>query len=61
MCKGLPTEFSTFMNYVKALKFEEQPDYSYLRGLFREVFKRFKFELDYKYDWNKPDDKIFIE
>lgn len=61
LCKGLPTEFVIFMNYVKALKFEEKPDYSYLRGLFKDIFKKFNFELDYKYDWSKLGDKITIE
>jgi hypothetical protein len=35
LCKGLPDEFSQFMNYTKNLKFDEKPDYSYIRTLFR--------------------------
>ena len=51
LCKGLPIEFSTYMNYCRTLKFEVKPDYSYLRKMFRELFIREGFELDYMYDW----------
>ncbi len=43
------------MNYfhnVKALGFEEKPEYSYLKSLFENLFDRFNFENDYNYDWN---------
>jgi len=51
LCKGLPIEFSTYMNYCRTLKFEDKPDYSYLRKMFKELFIREGFELDYMYDW----------
>jgi len=35
LCKGLPTEFCTYFNYVKTLGFEERPDYDFLKKLFR--------------------------
>lgn len=31
LCKGLPPEFNQYMNYCRNLKFEERPDYQYLR------------------------------
>jgi hypothetical protein len=39
------------MNYCKTLKFEDKPDYSYLRRMFRDLFERIGFELDFQYDW----------
>lgn len=34
------------------LRFEERPDYSYLRHLFRAIFIRQGFTYDYVFDWN---------
>ena len=34
LCSGLPNEFLHYMNYCKNLKFEERPDYDFLKGLF---------------------------
>lgn len=61
LCKGLPNEFVLYMNHVKGLKFEEKPDYHYLRGLFRDVFKKSNMELDYRFDWTKPGEKVTVE
>lgn len=35
LCKGYPAEFSMYLNYCRSLRFEEPPDYMYLRQLFR--------------------------
>lgn len=35
LCKGFPAEFSMYLNYCRSLRFDEQPDYMYLRQLFR--------------------------
>lgn len=35
LCKGFPMELSQYLTYCKNLKFEEKPDYQYLRGLFK--------------------------
>jgi hypothetical protein len=40
LCQGFPEEFSLFMNYCKKLKFEDRPDYAYLRKLFKDLFYR---------------------
>ncbi|KAI6142193.1 hypothetical protein BKA82DRAFT_34565 [Pisolithus tinctorius] len=34
-----PSEFSILLNYAQALQFDDKPDYSYLRKLFREGFQ----------------------
>lgn len=49
LCKGQPKEFVTYFNYCKNLRFEDKPDYSHLRKLFREVLKSHNLEHDYMY------------
>lgn len=44
-------EFILYLNYCRGLKFEEKPDYNYLRKLFKELFVKEAFEFDYVYDW----------
>jgi calcium-dependent protein kinase len=34
LCYGLPDELAYYLNYCKSLRFEDRPDYDYLRGLF---------------------------
>ena len=51
LCKGLPEAFSTYIDYCRKLKFEDTPDYSYLRRLFKNVFAQQEYKLDYVYDW----------
>lgn len=55
LCKGLPTEFVGYINYCKKLKFEETPDYDYLRKLFNDLFAKSGFVHDSKMDWNMID------
>eukprot|EP00002_Diphylleia_rotans_P033661 TRINITY_DN7176_c0_g1_i3.p1 TRINITY_DN7176_c0_g1~~TRINITY_DN7176_c0_g1_i3.p1 ORF type:complete len:401 (+),score=60.77 TRINITY_DN7176_c0_g1_i3:101-1303(+) len=51
LCKGYPEEFAVYLNYCKTLKFEEKPDYSFLRKLLRDAFIREGFQYDNTYDW----------
>ena len=52
LCQGLPPPFAMYLNYVRDLKFEEEPDYSYLRQLFRNLFREFNYSYDHAFDWN---------
>lgn len=45
-------EFKTYFDYCTGLQFEERPDYKMLRNLFKNVFDRYNYEMDFKYDWN---------
>jgi len=49
--QGHPAEFAMYLNYCRALQFEEMPDYVYLRQLFRLLFRTMNFQYDYVYDW----------
>ena len=51
LCHGFPSEFGIFLNYARALCFDDKPDYSYLRKLFHDLFFREGFQFDYVFDW----------
>jgi serine/threonine protein kinase len=52
LCKGFPIEFSNYLGYCRSLRFDDRPDYQYLRQLFRNLFHRQGFTYDYMFDWN---------
>ncbi|OAF55060.1 serine/threonine protein kinase [Pseudogymnoascus destructans] len=49
--KGFPDEFAIYLDYTRSLRFDDKPDYFYLRKIFRELSVREGFEYDYKFDW----------
>jgi len=51
LCKNFPKEFVTYLNHCRGLKFEDKPEYSMLRGLFRNLFFREGYAADYRFDW----------
>lgn len=57
LCLGLPVEFAGYLDYVRQLRFEDSPDYSSLRRMFRELFMREGFVYDYIFDWVKIKDE----
>lgn len=40
-----------YLNYTRGLRFEESPDYMYLRQLFRILFRTLNHQYDYTFDW----------
>jgi len=58
LCKDMPEEFITYMSYCRGLKFEEKPDYNYLRELFKKSFETLNYEYDYAFDWSELGSKI---
>jgi len=51
LCKGFPSEFATYLNFCRSLRFDDKPDYTYLRQLFRNLFHREGYTYDYVFDW----------
>jgi casein kinase I homolog HRR25 len=51
LCRGFPNEFAIYLNYTRSLRFDDKPDYSYLRKIFRDLFVRESFQYDYVFDW----------
>lgn len=56
LCNGLPEEFAQYCSYCRMLKFEDKPDYSYVRSLFKNLLKAQEYDYDYKYDWVDDED-----
>ena len=53
LCAEIPSEFVTYMKAVRALAFEERPDYDGMRQIFKDLFYQRGFEYDYNFDWMK--------
>ena len=52
LCRDLPKEMVQYMKYVKNLKFEEEPNYAYLRNLFVQMMEKQGFEEGtYFFSW----------
>ncbi|XP_022871377.1 casein kinase 1-like protein 10 [Olea europaea var. sylvestris] len=51
LCKSYPSEFISYFHYCRSLQFEDKPDYSYLKRLFRDLFIREGYQFDYVFDW----------
>ena len=56
LCKGLPKSFVTFTDYVKSLKFDETPNYKYLKSLFIDSLKEMGEQNDEAFSWIDPKD-----
>ena len=53
LCCGLPSEFVDYVKYCKGLAFEQDPDYEYLRNLFRKILLDINQINDMKFSWSK--------
>lgn len=60
LCKGYPAEFAMYINYCRGLRFEEAPDYMYLRQLFRILFRTLSHQYDYIFDWTMLKQKTTV-
>ncbi|TPX42786.1 hypothetical protein SeMB42_g04988 [Synchytrium endobioticum] len=61
LCRGLPDEFHIYLNYTRSLRFDEEPDYSYLQKLFKDLFIREGFEgfyYEHVFDWTKSKEMV---
>jgi serine/threonine protein kinase len=51
LCRGCPAEFAVYLNYCKNLRFEDRPDYTYLKRLFKDLFLKENYTHDSIFDW----------
>ena len=51
LCKRFPKEFKTYLTYCRSLRFDDKPDYQYIRRLFRDLFFRQGYAADFRFDW----------
>ena len=59
LCSGLPKETVKFIQYARDMKFEDKPNYSYLRSLLKHMAAKSGYKMDYnKFDWIVNDNKV---
>lgn len=54
LCKGMPSQVVDYFRLVRRLEFDERPDYSLLRNLFRAALERRQLQDDGVFDWLVP-------
>ena len=54
LCHGFPIEFKKYVEYTRNLAYEEDPDYSMLKNLFKSILQVENINKDnfYVYDWD---------
>ena len=53
LCRGCPVEFQEFIQYCRELQFDAKPNMTYVRNLFRDLYRRHGFEKKSKqWDWD---------
>ena len=52
LCENLPEEFRLYMEHCRDLRFEDKPEYTQMRKLFRNRLKLLGYSFDYTYDWS---------
>ena len=54
LCQGLPHEMVEYMKYARHLGFEQDPDYKYLRNLFKSILRQLNANIErYLFSWIK--------
>ncbi|KAH8074510.1 protein kinase [Aureococcus anophagefferens] len=54
LCRGCPVEFQEFIQYCRELQFDAKPNMTYVRNLFRDLYRRHGFENPKQWDWDAP-------
>ena len=62
LCEQLPFEIYEYIKYVRGLKFEETPNYTYLKSLFFDILYKINENNDYIFSWcNKAKNRIHLK
>jgi len=59
LCKDLPICFKTYLEYCRKLKFDQTPDYEYMKKLFLDTSKKMNLKLEY--EWCNRDLNVKLE
>eukprot|EP00811_Abedinium_folium_P033975 NODE_6899_length_1627_cov_7.048000.p1 GENE.NODE_6899_length_1627_cov_7.048000~~NODE_6899_length_1627_cov_7.048000.p1 ORF type:complete len:447 (-),score=112.81 NODE_6899_length_1627_cov_7.048000:57-1397(-) len=51
LCQNYPAPFSAYLDYCLALRFDDRPDYAFLRRLFKDYRLREEFLQEGAFDW----------
>ena len=57
LCRGLPAEFSTFLEYSRSLGFQDKPSYRYIKDLFNDLSTWEGFQNTAVFDWDGTDEQ----
>ena len=57
LCEGFPKEFEEYIEYTRAMEYEEEPEYDRLRNYFTSVLDKKKEVFDYVYIWSTEEEK----
>ena len=57
LCEGFPKEFEEYIEYTRAMEYEEEPEYDRLRNYFTSVLDKKKEVFDYIYIWSTEEEK----
>ena len=49
----MPDEFDRFLEHINQLRYEDKPDYDFLRSLFTSSIQRLGYQENEPYDWEK--------
>jgi serine/threonine protein kinase len=49
LCKGIPKCFTEYLEYCRSLKFDEEPDYTYIKNIFTQGY--IKNKIKPKFEW----------
>ena len=52
LCSDCPEEFGEYITYIKNLKYEEDPNYNFIKNLFINSLNKIGSKFDYVYDWD---------
>jgi serine/threonine protein kinase len=52
LCSGLPNQFKQYVEYVRKMEYEQEPDYNYLKNLFLSILRERGQTMNYEYDWD---------
>ncbi|CAF0936618.1 unnamed protein product [Rotaria sordida] len=51
LCAGFSPEFAMYLNYCRRLQYTDEPDYFYIRQIFRNLSYRLNYQYDNRFDW----------
>ena len=51
LCAGFSPEFAMYLNYCRRLQYTDEPDYFYIRQIFRNLSYRLNYQYDSMFDW----------
>jgi hypothetical protein len=61
LCKGIPKQTITFVEYCRNLSYEQEPDYNFLSSLIKEILEENKLQIiPIEFEWKTLNDEEHI-